>query len=227
MILKDRLITWDEAVKKSDELREIIEREHGRIALYIHTGGGCFGRFEEGQYHHPISERADIYLGNIITALSRETGIAILLGAYYEGINEVQTEATIIDLPSIPDVPIPWVDDINVGDYNPFAPKRDFAPWDPVIEEFKQWGVTDLSPYGGEVAALNEETKVVGKCVLGALLKLKQHFNVTVYPQLCCADHKNPHLIQGNPISTGRYTLGPDIEQTESHLLQNRNTKQT
>lgn len=195
--LRDRLITWEVATQRLDKLRTIVEREHGRIALYVHTGGGYFSYTGDG-IEVPLFGGADKYLANIRVALTGEGGIALLLGAVYERIDDLPTRATVIDLPSVPDFPIPYIgQELKFGDY---------TPWEPVIEQLKRIGVKDISPFGGETARFDENDRVNGGCVNGALLILKRHFNVTAYPQLCADEQGNHHLL-GQPLSTGNYTL--------------------
>ena len=201
--LRDRLISWEDVAERSNKLKDIIEREQGRMALYVHTGGGCLGRFENGKYL-PVFKGSEKYLANIVEALSEEKGVALLLGAYYEGINGIQTQVRVIDLPSVPDLPIPYIgQEMKWGD---------FSPWEPVVEQLKRIGVTDISPFGGEVARFDDEGRVNGMCVNGALLTLRKHFDVTVYPQLCANELGNQHIISGQPISVGKYTLKAGAE---------------
>jgi len=209
--LKDRLITWEDATKNADELKAIIERENGRIAFYVHTGGGCLGCFENGRYV-PSYGGAEKYLANVITALSEEKSVAILLGAYYEGLNEIQTQARVIDLPSFPDFPAPYAGhEIDTLRLNPFASREEIMDemhkaWEPVHGFLKSVGVTHISPFGGEVVRFDEHGKVMGMCVNGARMMLNEELNVTVYPQLCADEYGNKHLNSDQPINTGIYT---------------------
>ncbi|MCB9808487.1 hypothetical protein H6770_04510 [Candidatus Peribacteria bacterium] len=194
--LSEKLIKWEEIDQFADELKSVINEATGRIALLIHTGGGCLGTFQNGQYH-PVLKGADKYLLNIRSAIQEESSVIVFLGAFFKTIADVRTRAIGIDLPSAPDIPIP-----DLGQELKWG---DFTSWEPVREKLTELGVNTISPFGGETTRLDENTRVTGGCVNGALRQVKDHFITVVHPQLCGDESGNCHIQTEESLSINSY----------------------
>ncbi|MFQ5952693.1 MAG: alpha/beta fold hydrolase, partial [Candidatus Omnitrophota bacterium] len=124
-----------------------------------------------------------------------------------ELLKDIQTEATIIDIPSILDHPIPDINDKKEMDWN---------KWYLVIERMKELGVGSLSPFGGETAKFDPHRKLSGGCVGDAVEFLKHHLQIGVYPQLCCSPD-NEHLSPDAALNKGSFFLGSPPEASRGH----------
>ncbi|MFQ5953270.1 MAG: HAD family hydrolase, partial [Candidatus Omnitrophota bacterium] len=89
-ILSDRLIKWQDIDEHEEKLKEVIAREKGRVAFYVHTGGKYVGYMEDGSFK-PIYPNADVYLENIKRALKEEKGVVFILGGSFELLKDIDT----------------------------------------------------------------------------------------------------------------------------------------
>ncbi|MEM7817071.1 MAG: ATP-binding protein, partial [Candidatus Aenigmatarchaeota archaeon] len=175
--LKDRIISWEEALKSKEELKKVIKRNKGRVSFYIHPGGDYVSD----------PEIKKLYLENLRKALAKEKSVVFLLGANLDSLGNINIKATIVNILSPANYPIPLV-----GLRFSFIEIKSWeAAWEKVIDFMKKLGVTKISPFGGELITFDREGNInigledkIG-CVGCALYFLKRHFLIEVYPALC------------------------------------------
>lgn len=200
ILLAEKILQWEEALQNKARLKAIIRQHNGRAAFYVHTGGGYVGE-AEGWYK---------YVNNIRKALADETGVVFILGGEYTTLNDIETRAVIIDIPSIFNYPIPSIG-VRVALDKIGSCQQ---PWDLLMKIMKELGVERLSPFGGEIATFENTGRVrVGYddklgCVGGAIYFLQGNFAIEVFPQLCSSFPNNKHLSADLPVTHGSYILG-------------------
>ena len=125
---------------------------------------------------------------------------------------DLMVEAVIVDIPSVTNEGMPDMPESGLAHFR--SPSR----WGPVIDLFRQIGVTRIEGFGGEEVTYDDyrpdgEKRIMEKlgdgmgCPGAALFSLRDHFPIKVYPQFCYGIF-NQHLSPDAPLDRDSYDTG-------------------
>jgi hypothetical protein len=207
--VSERILEWKDVGRYRRKLAGRIRENGGRAPFLVHTGGSYFGSINDGVYTLYSAEgyvpSIPLYLEGVRELIRNEKGVIFVLGGNYKLFENVETEAIIVEIPSVHSIPQPYIRESCT------YPR--YEKWAPVIRDMQRMGVRTISPFGGEMTrfAIEEDGyRVMGGedsigCVGIALDILSKFFPVEVQTQLCGGRRRDIYAIHETHYTVGEY----------------------